>query len=369
MQDLQVNSCTDKTIINSNYSKAGDVQSAMQRFSLAGAPGSVVAIYSEEGWWANTTGYAKIEDKTPMQLCHLQYLQSISKTYMAVAILKLYEEGIVDLDAPITRYLPEKYSKYITSAETITVRMLLNHTSGVPEYNFDPAYVSYLLQHPNHTFSSEDYLKYVEGKKLDFTPGSKHSYRNTNYLLLALMADAITGDHAKFISETILKPLDLDNTFYRNDPGYLKYSNLVNSYWDRYSNGIVENVSQMQQTNVASLIGDDGIVTTPTDAVKFLKGLVEGKLLAAATLQQMQTWTTDENNKPKYGLGLEYTTIRNQIAFGHTGGGLGAGCELYYFPQKKMYVFLGVNLGTVTDSPLHKGIEAARDTLYQVLLK
>jgi len=369
MQDLQINSSSDNTIINPDFSKAGEVQNAMQKISLAGAPGSVVAIYSEEGWWTTATGYAKIEDKTPMQVGHLQYLQSIAKTYMAVAILKLYEEGRVDLDAAITRYLPEKYSKYITDADKITVRMLLNHTSGIPEYNFDPAYVAYLLQHPNHTFSSEDYLKFVDAKKLDFAPGSKYSYRNTNYLLLALMGDAITGDHAKFISETILKPLNLSNTFYRNDPGYLKYPNLVNSYWDRYGNGIVENVSQMQQTNVASLIGDDGIVTTPTDAVKFLIGLVEGKLLATATLEQMKTWTTDKDGKPKYGLGLEYTTINNQIAYGHTGGGLGSGCELYYFPQQKMYVFFGLNLGTITDSPLLKKIEIARDNLYEVLLK
>jgi hypothetical protein len=67
----------------------------------------------------------------------------------------------------------------------------------------------------------------------------------------------------KLISEVIFKPLGLTNTFYRNEPGYLKYPEIVNSYWDRYSDGILENASQLQRMNVSTLVGDDGIVTTP----------------------------------------------------------------------------------------------------------
>ncbi|MEJ0056645.1 MAG: serine hydrolase [Bacteroidota bacterium] len=64
-----------------------------------------------------------------------------------------------------------------------------------------------------------EYLEYIDGKPLTFAPGSKYSYRNTNYLVLALIGDAITGDHRKFLSETIMKPLGLTNTFYQGDPG------------------------------------------------------------------------------------------------------------------------------------------------------
>ncbi|HEX8531526.1 MAG TPA: serine hydrolase, partial [Cytophagales bacterium] len=140
-------------------------------------------------------------------------------------------------------------------------------------------------------------------------------------------------------------------------------------YWDRYGNGIVENVSQMQKTNVASLVGDDGIVATPADAVKFLRGLMEGKLLAAATMDEMKTWVNNRKGEPAYGLGLAYATVHGQVAYGHTGGGLGAGCQLYYFPQKGVYVFIGINLGTVTDSPLHPGAEKALDRVMAALLQ
>ncbi|MCB0376728.1 MAG: beta-lactamase family protein, partial [Sinomicrobium sp.] len=249
-----------------------------------------------------------------------------------------------------------------------TVRMLLNHTSGVPEYNYAPAYVTYLLQHPDHYFTAEDYLGYIKGKPLDFAPGSRYSYRNSNYVILSLIADTVTGDHARFITETIFVPLGLTHTFYRSEPGYLNYPELTNAYWDRYSNGILENVSQLQRNNVACLTGDDGIVTTPAEAVLFLRGLMEGRLLSATTLTEMKTWVRDDKGNPAYGLGLDYAVFNGRIAYGHSGGGIGAGCELYYFPAENTYVFVGINLGTVTYSPLHDGAKKARNRLYRALL-
>lgn len=368
-QDLPIMSCSTPEQMNANYSKAVDLQQAMQSLVNTGVPGFSMAVYSKEGWWTASAGFSKIEDRTAMQSCHLQYLQSIAKTYMAVGILKMYEQGKIDLDAPMTRYLPEKYSRYIMGAEKVSVRMLLNHTSGIPEYNSAPAYVTRLLQHPDYAFTPEEYLQYIEGKPLSFAPGSRYSYRNTNYLLLALIADALTGDHAKFIAENIFTPAGLSHTFYRNHPGYLNYPNLTNAYWDRYSNGILENASQMQRNNVAALIGDDGIVATPVDAVKFLKGLMEAKLFTPETLEIMKTWVKDKEGNPNYGLGLDHAIFRGQPAYGHSGGGIGAGCQLYYFPGKNLYVFLGINLGTVTESPIHEAAEKRLDEIYGILLK
>ncbi len=343
------------------------IESALDELVLGGVPGVALAVYSEDGLWATAKGLAKIESNTPMQTCHLQYLQSISKTYMAVAVLKLYEEGRINLDASFVNYLP-KGSKYITRANEITVRMLLNHTSGIPEYNFAPSYVSELLQHPDQLFAPEDYLEYVDGKPLDFEPGSKYSYRNTNYLLLALMVDVITGDHAKYIADVIFKPLALNNTFYRSSENYLSYPMLVNTYWDRHSDGIIENVSLLQRTNVASLIGDDGIVTTPEDAVRFLKGLMENQVLKEATMNEMKNFVRDTKGNERYGLGLARATMVGQAGYGHSGGGIGAGCELYFFPEKNVYVFVAINLGTVTESPLHESVLRSKDKMYEAIL-
>lgn len=369
MQSLEITACQPATEINTNYSKANSIQTVINELVTQGIPGCALAIYSNEGWWSSTSGIAKIESNIPMETCNLQYLQSVSKTYMAVGILKLYEQGKIDLRAPMTNYLPEKYTHYIRDGHRVTIQMLLNHTSGIPEYNFQPDYVAKLLQHPDYAFVPEEYLKYIDGKPLDFEPGSKYSYRNTNYVLLALIADALTGDHATYLSEIIFKPLGLTNTFYRNDKNYLNYPQLVNTYWDRYSNSVVENVSQMQRNNVASLIGDDGIVATPIDAVKFLQGLMNGQLLQPATLELMKIWVNDSKGNPAYGLGLDYTLFQGEVAYGHSGGGIGAGCNLYYFPKQNAYVFIAINLGTVTDSPIHKEAEKSINKFYEVLLK
>lgn len=366
---LDTTPCKTNMELQGSFSKSEEMKDAIGELVNSGVPGAVVALYSEEeGWWTWADGYARIEGEVPMQICHLQYLQSIAKTYMAVAVLKLYEQQKIELDVPIARYLPEELSRKITGTDRVTVRMLLNHTSGLPEYNDDPAYVTYLLQHPNYKFEPTEYLKYIEGKPLDFEPGSQYSYRNTNYLVLALLADAVVEDHARYMAEVIFEPLELSNTYYRNDPGYLSYPRLVNTYWDRYSNGIVENVSQLQQNNVASMIGDDGIVTTPVEAVTFLRTLLEGRLLADSTLSEMKAWVEDAAGEPRYGLGLGRNRILDQVAIGHSGGGIGAGVELYYFPDKQIYFFVAINLGTVTDSPLHAKATEARHRLYEILL-
>jgi D-alanyl-D-alanine carboxypeptidase len=368
LQDLPISSCALPASSKSTFSKAGDLQQALNEIVSKGVPGIAMAVYSEEGTWSTAAGYSKLESKTQMQVCHLQYLQSISKTYMAVAVLKLFEEGKINLDEPMTFYLPAHLSKYITDAGKITVRMLLNHTSGIPEYNLQPAYVGYLLQHPNHYFAPEDYLRYIDRKPLSFTPGSKYSYRNTNYLILSMIVDAITGDHARYIGQKIFVSLGLTHTYYRGMPGYLQYPELVNTYWDRHSDGILENVSQLQRNNVISLVGDDGIVTTPEEAVLFLKGLLEGKLLAPATVDLMKTWVADSKGNPTYGLGLDYTLHDGHPAIGHSGGGIGAGCQLYYLPEKKLYFFVAINLGTVTDSPIHEAVTKSIDRIYEILL-
>lgn len=364
-----VTSSTCKSIVSADSLQNEKLQSALNDLVSEGIPGVAMAVYANNTWWTGAKGYARIEDQTPMQPCNLQYLQSVAKLYMAVGILKLYEEGKIDLNAPITRYLKVEHSKHISKAETIRVRMLLNHTSGIPEYNLTPLYITRLLQNPDTKFTPEDYLSYVSGKALDFEPGSRYAYRNTNYVLLALLADAIVGDHAHYLDEIIFKPLELKNTFYRGNTNYLNYPELVNAYWDRYSDGMVENASKLQHNNVAALVGDDGIVATPEDAAKFLKGLMEGKLLQLPTLDSMKVWAKDKKGNAMYGLGLDYTIISGKVAYGHSGGGIGAGCQLYYVPEKNLYFFVGINLGTVTDSPLHRVVEPKIEKLYTILFE
>jgi len=363
-------SCNLDVTINHSFSKAAVLDSLLKRYSMNGLPGATLAVFTEaEGWWAGAQGYARLENKTPMENCHLQYIQSVSKTYLAVAILQLKEKGKIDFEAPITKYLPLQYSRYIKNAESLTVRMLLNQTSGVPEYNSHPAFVSQVLMNPEKYFTANDCLKSIAAEELQFAPGSKYKYTNTNYLLLSLIADVITGDHAAFIKKNIFDPLHLKNTFYANNHSYLDGLNLPSSYWDVLNASRPADFSKLQQVTVASSKGDDGIVCTPVDAVKFLKGLMDGKLINAASMQEMQDFVKDEKGNKRYGMGLFYFDLGGIPAYGHGGGGVGAGCGLIYIPSHKTYLFMATNIGVLVDGTLSKKADDLKTEILTTVLQ
>ena len=362
--------CDLNVTINKNYSKAKTMDSIMKRYSdSAVVPGIGFAVYNEqEGWWASAQGYADVEKKIPMNNCHLQYLQSVSKTYMAVEILQLKEQGKIDLDAPMTKYLPSKYAKYVKGGERVTVRMLLNHTSGLPDYKTTPKFVSQVVLNPTRDFTPEDELKAIDGVNFDYEPGSKYEYKNVNYLLLSLIGDALTGDHTAWIRKNIFNKLDLKNTYYEGNTRFLDHLYLPESYWDVVNVGRPANVTPMQKMTVACTKGDDGIVCTPVDAVKFLKGLMEGKLLKPESMKEMLDFVKDEKGNKRYGLGLIYFDLGGIPAYGHGGGGLGAGCGLIYVPSKQTYFFFAVNLGVFVDGDMAQKTGKLRDAMVATML-
>jgi D-alanyl-D-alanine carboxypeptidase len=367
--DLPHVSCESSEIINTNHPKANSLQQKLDEIVVLGVPGVVIALKDANGTWASTSGLSKIETKTSMEICHLQFGQSVAKTYMATAILLLYEDGKIDLDDKISNYLPESTLSDIANANESTVRMLLNHTSGIAEYNDKANYVTYLLQHPLHVFTTEDYLDYVRGATPKFSPGEKQSYTNTNYELLALIADQITGDHKKYIREKILEAHGLNNTFYHNE-GFMDYPELVNTYWDRYSNGEIENCTEMHRINVGSLIGDDGIIATPIEYMTFLEKLLTNQILSESTMEQMLDFIQTKPDSPDgYGLGISQEFINGHEQLGHTGGGIGAGCILGHYTDNDTYFFLAINLGVSITPKIAEPFEKVADEIYDILLE
>ena len=348
--------------------KAVAISALFDKYLEMGIPGLAISIYSEAtGLWSYAAGYANLENKVPLEEEHVHYLQSVSKTYMAVAILKLHEQKKIDLDATIDNYLDAPFLNSVEGAKKVTVRMLLNHTSGLPEYSTEPRLVSRIIHDPNTVLSVEEMLGYIEDLSMDFEPGSQYQYRNTNYEILSLIADKITGDHVAYIKEIIIDKLNLKNTYYLTSENYLGDLNLVDSYWDVLLTGIPVNVSGMQKANVASMKGDDGLVASTEDAVLFLKGLAEGKLLKPKTLDLMQQWVTDEEGNKRYGLGLTYYNLDVTYGIGHNGGGIGSGCMLLYLPEYGAIVFIATNFNTMMESPIRKKAEGLQTDILMTL--
>src|SRR5690606_26338302 len=157
------------------------------------------------------------------------------------------------------------------------------------------------------------------------------------------------------------------NTYYHH-PGFMEMPRLVNTYWDRYSNGEIENISEMHRVNVGSLIGDDGIIATPLDYITFLEKLLTDQILNASTMSQMLDFVQIEpDSQYGYGLGIQREYHNNLPELGHTGGGIGSGCLLGYLPHNDTYYFIGINLGVSITPQLANPFEDVIDEIHEIL--
>ena len=153
-------------------------------------------------------GWNNRENKVPADPHSLFKIASISKLYIAVATAKLVSDGRLDLDKTLAEYLPE-FAGRIENAETITLRMLVQHRSGIPNYS----------DHPDYPWDkpykkNKDTYELVLDMPADFAPDEKYSYSNTNYLLIGDILDNTLGySHHQYIQEVILLPLGLNNTY------------------------------------------------------------------------------------------------------------------------------------------------------------
>lgn len=170
-----------------------------------------IIVYVDEAGEVSkfSAGYNDRDEKTEAHPDLLFKIASISKLYMAVVAAKLVDRGILSLDATLSAMLPE-YKEDIQYADEITLRMLIQHRSGIPNYVDDPDF-----PWDNLPTNVDDVLALVLGDGANFKPNARYQYSNTNYLLLAkIMDDALGYPHDQYIKEEILIPLNLNDTYY-----------------------------------------------------------------------------------------------------------------------------------------------------------
>jgi CubicO group peptidase (beta-lactamase class C family) len=225
-----------------------------------------VIVYIDEAGEISkfTAGYDNKDDKTEVDPDVLFKIASISKLYMAVAAAKLVDDGTLDLDDTLSEMLPQ-YKDEIEHADQITLRMLIQHRSGIPNYTDDPDF-----PWENLPTSVDDVLALVLGDSANFKPNSKYQYSNTNYLLLAkIMDDKLGYSHDQFIKDEILIPLDLHNTYY-----YFSETNpndVMSGYFVGYEPDLKQNDHITPGGTMVASIEDVGT---------FLRALNDGSLLS-----------------------------------------------------------------------------------------
>ena len=324
------------------HPKGAAFQQLLDDYVKRGLPGLVMFVKSPEGMWNGAAGYARLETRERMTPMHLHHAASIAKTYTATAIMMLVDEGKIVVDAKINAYLPRKITDKIGNGNEATVRHLLNHTSGIRDWQNDEIKSEIDFGNdPYGAYPPERLLEYISGKPAHFPPGSQARYSNTNYLLLALIMDHVLGEsQAGFVSKRIIKHLGLENTYYKNEPGYPRPPGLVNSYEDAFGNGTLRNITDLAIQSIKRYWGHAGYIASSHDYARFIEALFNGELVSAVSLQEMMP-----RDGGYYGFGLYFHFTPYGRGIGHNGGGPETQTHRHYYPDSKTTLVLLTNAG------------------------
>ncbi len=300
-----------------------------------GTSGAVMLVQSPSLLWIGASGTANIKLQTPMRSTDLLRIGSITKMFVGATFLKLSEEEKIDLDATIDNYLPNSVLMGIKNSDVITIRQLLNMTSGIYNYTESDDYTIDVEDRPNRSFwRPEELLEYAFEAKASFAPGTGWEYSNTNYILLDMIVAKVSGTSlAAEMRRLIHKPLGLKNTFMeKQEPRSGGFGGLkVRGYDDG------EDITEI---NDALGFGDGGLISDAEGLAAFLTAVfLDKNLLSNSSLAQMLDFIPNAN----YGLGVSESETDFGIAWGHNGSTAGFLGDMIYLPEEKTIFILLTN--------------------------
>jgi len=275
----------------------------------AGAPGAIVYVRTPTAARAGTAGYADRAAHVSMRAADRYRIASLTKAFVSVVILQLEAEGKLDIDDPVEKYVPG----LVPNGGAITLRELLNHTSGLFDYTEDQAFFNAVLSNPSRVWAPHEVLAYAFSHPPYFGPGSNWHYSNTNYILLGLVAEAVTATPiAQSLQERIFTPLALASTSF---PLTIDLdATFVHGYAQLLPSGQATDVTPVLSPSWAWAAG--GIVSNARDVTTFYRALLTGKLLRAAQLKEMEQPAPIAGT---YGLGISTSVTKCGRTFGHDG--------------------------------------------------
>ncbi|WP_017236424.1 serine hydrolase domain-containing protein [Streptomyces sp. SS] len=285
----------------------------------AGGPPGVIALLRRGD---RTTVYrAGVADTTtgrPPQATDHMRIASVAKAFSGAVALRLVDRHKLDLDDTIGERLPSLPAAW----HQVTLRQLLNHTSGLPDYSKAPAFIDILRQDPRHHFDSRRLLDFVADRDLEFPPGSQYAYSNSDNIAVALMAEAATGrPYERLLDRLVYRPLDLRQTSLPQ--GYRMPRPYLHGY-DVTPPAPPEDISEL--IGASGVWASGGIVSTPKDLNRFIRAWAGGRdFLSKETRHQQRTFIPGAASEPagpgvnSGGLAIFRYRTRCGTVYGHTG--------------------------------------------------
>lgn len=326
-----------------------ELQRVLDSLRVAGNyPGlSMSIVFADNSNISLTSGFNDVEKAIPLKPTDRLLQGSVGKTYAAAIAMQQIGKKMLDPDQKVSRYLGAfNWFSRIPNANDITVRMLMNHTSGVMRYEFKEAFTKDLTANPDKFWKPEELLSYVLDEKASFEAGKGWEYSDTNYILLGMILEKITDrKFYQLVNEDLLQPLQLKNTFpsdRRMLPGLAQgYAGEANDFGgkdqviDASGNFIIN--PQFEWTG-------GGIYSTTGDLAQWGKLLYEGKAFDKSLLSLMFEGVPAKLGKDtKYGLGVIIRPTPLGDSYGHSGFFPGYLTEMAYFPSQKFCIAVQAN--------------------------
>jgi D-alanyl-D-alanine carboxypeptidase len=277
-----------------------------------GAPGAVLGVRLADGRTAVVaSGETDAGTGRPVDPGHRFRIGSITKTFIGALVVQLSEEGLLDLSETLESHLPGA-----PHAGEVTVRQLLDHTSGMPDFAAQAAYRAALLRAPGREWSPQEVVDLVASLELDFEPGTGWAYSNSNYLLLGMLAEEVGGEDLEvLLRERIIEPLGLGSTYLE---GFEDSPELaVSGHFDLDGDGSPDNVRAIPYTAlVTSGAAAGGISASALDVLDFATGLFSAQLVDRDGLAEMMAINPPST---RYGAGLALFQPGGIEGWGHSG--------------------------------------------------
>ena len=295
-----------------------EVQSALEQAVAAGIPGIALEIQGGEGSEFLTVGTASLEDERPLTPEDSFRIASVTKAFTAAVVMKLVEEGTLSLDDTVEYWIPG----LLAEGDSITVRHLLGHTSGLPDYTKDEEFIEAFVA--GEALPPQRIVSFVSSEPLSLEPGTEYEYSDTDNIVLGMIVEAATGrSYEQELSSRVLDPIELRSTVLPEgvampEPHAQGYQYDPESEGD----GETENVTTALDPSAAWASG--ALVSTPSDLSRFFRELLGGELADEAVLEQMKETLAGEGSPSgpgtkRAGLGIFSYELPCGEVWGHTG--------------------------------------------------
>ena len=320
--------------------KLGRLQSAISRFLYANSvPGiSAAVVQNGEPVWSEGFGVADLENYSPATSSTLYRLGSISKPITAVAVLQLWEQGKLDLDAPVQKYCPAFPQK----EARITTRQLLGHLGGIRHYR-DDGKGDVPEDSARHFSSMQDSLQLFANDPLVAPPGTKFNYSTYGYTLIGCVLEgAISGKYVGYVRENVFQPAGMYST---QPDDFFAIVQHRTRWYHKDKSGVVRNAGVLDSSYK---IPGGGLIASADDMARFAAAMLNGKLVKPSTRNLMWTAQHTSDGQPTgYGLGWGVDDKLGLRRISHGGGQQGTSTFLSLVPERGAAVIVLANMDNV----------------------